>query len=204
MTGYEFYNASMEKLVSWDLGDLEYPYNEEFKMYLKNVGSQAYVSLYVAPSLSIYNFTANCISDAFIIDYFIPFKIQYFELLFKDDMIVSDIYNFKNRNINVEISEDGYCRNVIPNIAIKFNNTNKNNSARILVSDFKNFAGIAGDINNSPATFKRKIDCGIMDSGDLFPFWVKFELLEDMLSSYNPRLFNILVKGMEIRDVTDL
>lgn len=195
MFDLRIYNTSDEEVTEISLGDIEYPYTSEEEYYIKNLGvNPVDTELFLGHGLSIQNFTDNCISDAYILNPFKSFVWYYSELLFKYDKVVSDIYNFSERNINIVLDEDEYIRNLIPNTAIKFGDMRKNSSGRLLLSSLKNYAFVDYKPKNS---YRKNLRCGIIDPDDKFYFYLKIELKDKIRGEENPYKLNIILRGQE-------
>lgn len=195
MFDLRIFNTSDEEITEIALGDIEYPYSLEEEYYIKNVGvNPVDTDLFLGYALSIQNFTANCILDAYILNPHKQFTWNYSELLFKYDNIVSDIYNFSEKNINVSRDEDEYVRNLVPNTAIKFGDMRKNSSGRILLSSLRNYAFVDYIDKTS---YKKTLQCGIIDPNEEFPFYLKIELQEGITGEQNPYKLNLILRGQE-------
>ncbi len=110
-------------ITSVDEGDIEYPYEKEAQLIFKNEGLLSFVNVTftVHYGLSIQNFsTPPMLTEVKQILFEKP-KKKYYELLMRKKGKVSDMANYPNRIIDILIDNDGWCRNVIENIAIKFN-----------------------------------------------------------------------------------
>lgn len=195
---YRIYSGA-SIVTSIDEGDIEFPYTQEAKLTFKNEGTLPFinVSFSIQYGLSIQNFSSpGMITDAKQI-YFNKPKKKYYELLMKSKGKCSDMANFPDRIIEVIIDEDGWCRNVIENIAIRFANISQGGNSRIYFSEAKFLAALAKDDNSQAGTYSNEIKYDIIHAGQEINFWYKFKLKENALGEVNPRIFNIVVRGEE-------
>lgn len=186
-------------ITSVDEGDIEYPYEKEAQLIFKNEGLLSFVNVTftVHYGLSIQNFsTPPMLTEVKQILFEKP-KKKYYELLMRKKGKVSDMANYPNRIIDIIIDNDGWCRNVIENIAIKFNHIFRGGNSRIYFSEAKFLSAIAKDAIEAERIYSNQIRYDIIYPGQEVPFWYKFKLKENMKGEVNPRAFNIVVEGEE-------
>jgi len=187
-------------ITSLDMGDIDYPYSEEIKLYLDNQGTYDLKNIVIETErgLSIQNFsTPALIEDAHIINYKTSMFREYYEIIFSEDNICQEVANFPGREITIERDPDGYVRNVIPNIAIKFHHTSKDGNGRIFLSEAKYLMGVSKDIEGVAEGYTGKIIIGEIAVNEQIPFWVKYFLFRNMTAEKNPRKSILLITGGE-------
>lgn len=193
-------NSSLEPVERFDIGSIEYPYQENTLFYIENKGDKTIYNLdiEVADGLSIANFsTPPMIEDAYIISYELPMFNKYYEFIMSDLYKLVDIANFPTKEINMVINPDGYCRNIITNMAIKFYHPLQQGNSRIYVSEAKYLAGLAKDVSGSPDYFEPKITIDEIAINEQVPVWFQIFLKKDMTGERNPRVLNLLMRGQE-------
>ena len=195
---YRIYSGA-SIVTTIDEGDIEFPYTKEAMLTFKNEGTLPFLNVTISLQygLSIQNFSSpDMIAEAKQIILGKP-KKKYYELLMRKQGKCSDMANFPNRIIDVAFDADGWCRNLIENVAIRFNHISQNGNSRIYFSEAKFLAALAKDDNASAGTYANEIKYDIIYAGQEVDFWYKFKLKENMQGEVNPRIFNIVVKGEE-------
>jgi hypothetical protein len=186
------------KVTAINKGEQSYPYSFAQKLYIHNMGAEeaTNVIVQVKPEVSIQNFSSpSLIQEAKIEDLFGELYFNYSELLFVADNQVIDIANFPTKIITVAVDKDGYCRNVLPNVKIKFNHISHNGNSRIYLSEAHNLAGVSKDISGVAAGYQRRISYDSIPAGERTPFWYRFFLRKDLTGEKDPHIFNLLIKG---------
>lgn len=185
-------------VTSVEYSTQEYPYSATQKLYLQNNGSEDLrdIRIAVKPALSVVNFsTPALITEAKISSVFNRVYFNYAELLFIEDNVVVDIANFPGKKITPIIDSDGYCRNILKNVAILFSHMLHNGNSRIYLSEAHYMAGVSEDTDGSAVGYQREYYVGDLLAGEQVAFWYKFFLRKDMTGEKNPYKFNILIKG---------
>ncbi len=185
------------------LGEFSYPDEFEKKFYIQNVGNLP-IELYieVKNGLSVYNFTdPPLIEDILLKSHNWGLANKYIELLFIEDNKVIDIANKYYEEFTVTRDPDGWVRGIHSNIDYKFcYPTYKNANSRIYLSDFFAYSGISKDDNGSPVLYQKKLEYERVEVNEMICFWYKFFLRKGFKGEENPRVTDLLIRGVDIYD----
>lgn len=191
-------DTGYNEVTAVDKGEQAYPYSFSQKLYIHNLGvtDAENIMVCVKPEVSVQNFSSPAlIQEAKIEDLFGELYFNYAELLFVADNKVVDIANFPTKELIPGIDPDGYCRNILHNIKIKFNHTSHNGNSRIYLSEAHNLAGVSKDISGTPEGYQRSIVYSSIPAGERIAFWYRFFLRKDLTGEKDPHIFNLLIRG---------
>jgi len=192
-------NDSLVEISEYDMGSSRlYPDSEEIMLYIKNQDTEDInnVEISVAPAVSYQNFSTPALfTDVRIGDVRNPIYLRYMELLAIGDNKVVDLANFPSKELTPVIDPDGWCRNIINNIEIKFNTLALNGNGRIYISEAVYMSGVSKDVSGTPEAYQNKIKYDRILAGESHAFWVKNFLQANMDAEKNPFKFNLLIRG---------
>lgn len=194
---------ALVEITTKNLGNIGYPYDEDFQLYIRNDGTNDLLRVSLSPNkaISICNFSdPPLIEEVIIEDVEGIIYFYYAELLFLENDVCMDLFNSPGKKVTISRDVDGYVRNIWPNISVKFHHTLAGGNARLLHSDAYYYSKIAKDDSGSPGTYADKITYLKITPGEVVPFWMNINVKENFESIKNPYVLNLLIRGDD--DVT--